>query len=112
MLVRLVERAIAAVVRQHRYCDWPHRGFSAGASLALKERGHSAWRLMLDDRAHVRIVVSHFERSRSDDYVGLQVDADVLGGCPAHDQPLIQRMTDVLAHAPSLALEVTQRRVA
>ncbi len=59
-LIRLIQRAVAAIVRQHRYGKRPHGTIASRPSLPLEEGGHAARRLMLDDCADLRIVEAYF----------------------------------------------------
>src|SRR5687768_5506994 len=111
MLECLVERAVAAIVRQDGQRDRAHRAVAAGASLALQERRHSARRLVLDDGTDERIVESDLERRSRNHDIGRLIDAGVLRGGATDDQATIERMADVLADPPTLALDVANRGI-
>src|SRR5262249_21354611 len=106
-LIRLIERPVAAVVREHSYGERPHSSGASRPSLPLKEGGHSAGRLVLDDRADMRIVEAYFERRSSNDDVGVRNNACVLRCGTTDDESLSERVADVLAHSPALTFNVT-----
>ncbi len=111
MLECLIECAIAAIIRKDCQRDRAHRAVATRASFALKKRRHAARRLVLDHRADQRIVEPDLEGGGGNDDVCRLIDSGVLRGCPADDQPAIERMTDILANPPALAFDIAHRGI-